>query len=445
MAFRRSILAATALCGIAAGAEAAPVRNIDRIEHIVVIYLENRSFDNLYGLFPGADGIKQAMAAPPQVDQGGKVYATLPQPRDTGRDAVDPRFPADLPNKPFDMGRYVPSGGKTGDLRHRFYQNQAQINGGRNDGFVAHTDAGGLVMGYYDGSQSALWKWAQKYTLSDRFFMAGFGGSFFNHINLACACAPHFPNAPEAMRAVEDANGRMVKDGTLTPDGYAVNTIQSVYQPHHPKSDPAKLLPPQDAPTLGDRLSAKGISWAWYSGGFNDAVSGKASADFQYHHQPYAYFRNFGDGTPARAEHLKDGADFVAAIEQGTLPTVAFYKPIGVLNQHAGYANIDDGDQHVAELLVKLERSPQWAKTAVIVTYDENGGFYDHVAPPKGDRWGPGSRIPALFISPFTAKGKVDHTPYTTLSILKMIETRFGLEPLNERDANAPDLSKAFE
>jgi acid phosphatase len=98
----------------------------------------------------------------------------------------------------------------------------------------------------------------------------------------------------------------------------------------------------------------------------------------------------------------------------------------------------------VGELLDRLEKSPQWATMAVIVTYDENGGFWDHVPPPRRDRWGPGTRVPALVISPFARKGFVDHTPYDTTSILGLIEARFGLAPLGEADAKANSLLNAF-
>jgi len=136
----------------------------------------------------------------------------------------------------------------------------------------------------------------------------------------------------------------------------------------------------------------------------------------------------------ARAEHLKDGglggSEFIKAIDGGALPQVAFYKPQGNLNEHAGYTDVLEGDRHIADLIGHLQKSPQWAHMVVIVTYDENGGFWDHVAPPKGDRWGPGTRIPALIVSPFAKKGLVDHTLYDTTSILSLITKRFALPTL---------------
>ncbi|MFN2638370.1 MAG: phospholipase C, partial [Gemmatimonadaceae bacterium] len=166
---------------------------------------------------------------------------------------------------------------------------------------------------------------------------------------------------------------------------------------------------------------------------------------FQYHHQPLAYYAKYADGTPGRKEHLKDESEFIAAARGGTLPAVSFVKPLGEQNEHPGYSNVLSGEQHVVELLKALRASPEWSQTAVIVTYDENGGFWDHVPPPTVDRWGPGSRVPTLVISPFARHGYVDHTRYDTASILALIEHRFGLTPLGTRDAGANDMSAAFD
>jgi phospholipase C len=433
-------LPAVALAAMAAvaPAQAAPA-GLNQIDHIVVIYLENRSFDNLYALFPGANGLtgKHTTWAP-QVDKDGKPYVALPA-------IDDPRFPAALPNAPFRIEQYVPQEEPTIDLVHRFYQNQAQINGGKNDKYAAVSDAGGMVMGFYDSRDTKLWNYARRYTLADNFFQGAFGGSMLNHLWLACACTPKFDAAPDSIRAKLDANGALVKDGAVSPDGYVINTIYTTSQPHPASAtDTTKLLPPVTLPTIGDRLSEKNVSWAWYSGGWNDALAGKPDETFQFHHQPLAYFASFADGTPGRAQHLKDEEDLYAAIAKGNLPTVSFYKPIGAENQHPGYSNITNADNRAADVIDKLQASPMWKSTAVIVTYDENGGFWDHVAPPKADRWGPGPRVPTLVISPLAKKGFVDHTAYDTTSILKLIETRFGLAPLGERDAKAADMTHAF-
>ncbi len=420
---------------------------LDKIKHVVVIYQENRGFDSLYGKFPGANGLDNAGAAVNQIDKNGQPYSTLPQPMDTSQKppAPDARFPSDMAVKPFDIGKYVAPDQKTGDLVHRYYQEQYQIDGGKMDKFVAWTDSGGLTMGYYDATNMPEGKMAQQYVLADNFFHAAFGGSFLNHFWLVCACTPTWPNAPAAKAAQLDANGMMIKDGSVTPDGYVVNTNFTINSPHPANiTDTTQLVPNQTDPTIGDRLSEKGIDWAWYSGGWNDAVAGHANSLFMYHHQPFAFFANYADGTPGRAAHLKDESDFMSAVTNKTLPAVSFIKPLGPDNEHPGYASLAQGQQHVVDLVNDIKNSPYWADTAIIITYDENGGQWDHVAPPTVDRWGPGSRVPTLIISPYSKKGFVDHTQYDTTSILKFIEKRWNLAPLGSRDTAANDLTNAF-
>jgi LPXTG-motif cell wall-anchored protein len=418
------------------------------INHIVVIYLENHSFDNLYGSFPGANGLANAGSTATQIDKNGTVYATLPQPINSNLkpSGPDSRFPADLPNTPFNIDQYVPLNQQTGDLVHRFYQEQLQIDGGKMDKFVAWTDAAGLVMGYYDTAKLPLYKYAKEYTLADNFFHATFGGSFLNHIWLACACAPTWPNAPAAKKAQLDPNGVLVKDGAVTPDNYVVNTSFTVYSPHPANiTDTAQLVPPQTQLTIGDRLNDKGISWAWYSGGWSDALAGHPDPLFQFHHQAFAFFKNYGDGMDGRTQHLKDESAFYAAIQNNTLPAVSFVKPLGEENEHPGYTSTSEGEMHTAQLVDLIQQSPAWKDTAIIITYDENGGFWDHVAPPTMDQWGPGARVPTLIISPYAKKGFVDHTVMDTTSILAFIENRYGLAPLGTREGQTGNMLSAFD
>jgi phospholipase C len=336
-------------------------------------------------------------------------------------------------------------------------------------------------MGYFDGSQMKLWSWAKEYTLADHFFQAAYGGSYLNHLWLVCACTPRDQagaqpqlDEQERLRRRPGSPASVMQgvaqlfDGSVTPDGYSVNTTQPPYQPsgippaaggNLDVADPARhTLPPMREKSVGDTLSAKGVSWAWYAGGWSAALAdgrrdpkeprqviyAARGQAFQPHHQPFNYFARFAPGTADRARHIKDGDDLLRDIANGTLPSVAFYKPVGRLNQHPSYTNIAEGDEHIHDVLTRLRASPQWKSMLVIVTYDENGGFWDHVPPPAGDRWGPGTRIPAIVISPFARKGFVDKTPYDTTSIIKLITRRFGLEPLPGVRANAGDLSNAF-
>jgi acid phosphatase len=457
-------------------------RGIEQIETIVVIYAENRSFDNLYGYFPGANGLQRVPRARYlQRDRDGTVLKELPPVWDglTAKGVVPPVTQAQtahLPNRPFAIdepkGFNTPLSVVTHDLWHLFYQNQMQIDGGKNDKFVAFADSGALVMGHYatDAKKLPLWKIARRYTLADNFFMGAFGGSFLNHFWLICACTPKYPDAdhrpakdkvavvnpdgvslklaPNSPRSALDGIPKFVNNGAITPDFYAINTMQPPYEPSAVKPAPGgnpaladpdnpSSLPPQTEETIGDLLSAKKIGWAWYAGAWQVALDGhnaKPVPNFQYHHQPFNYFADMAPGTAARADHLKDGGldgvAFITAIDEGSLPPVTFYKPQGNLNEHAGYAAVLAGDQHIADIIAHLQRGPQWLHMLVIVTYDENGGFWDHVAPPKGDRWGPGSRVPAIIISPFAKRHHVDHTLYDTTSILRFITERFGLPVL---------------
>jgi acid phosphatase len=473
---------------------------LDKINNVVVIYLENRSFNNLYGLFPGANGISNAMTSTSgyqQLDRDGVTpLASLPAVWSTSADqATTWAFVAGLPNKPFriDAQAATDLAVVSPDLVHRFYTHQMQINGGVNNQFAAWSSAGGLTMGYYDGSPMKLWKLAQQYTLSDRFFQAAFGGSFVNHFWLVCACSPVWANPPASQISAVDASGtrlivsvgspatalngppRFVNDGSMTPllaDGnfYAVNTVQPPYQPSQtaparagdPRladpngngSDVSIPLPALTDRNVGDALTAKGVNWKWYAGGWNKVVADRSAIYdgavlFQTHHQPFNYFRRFDPtstaGAAERAAHLKDYIDLLSDIQGGTLPPVAFYKPQGTFNQHPGYASVAAGDAHVADLVAKLQASPQWKNMLIIITYDEFGGWWDHVAPPKADLWGPGSRIPAIIISPFAKRGYVDSVVYDTTSIIKFITRRFGLEPLPGARQQVSDLSNALD
>src|SRR6202171_2349334 len=196
-----------------AGAQApAPSAALSGVGHIVVIFEENRSFDNMFGLFRGANGVS-APGEAAQVDRGGNPYEQLPPIIDSNLNppAVDPRFPAQLPNAPFQIDRYVPRNVATGDLVHRFYQEQAQIDGGKMDKFAALSDAGGLVMGFYDFSGTAQWRLAKEFTLADNTFHSAFGGSMLNHSFLVCMCAFRWPDAPPKIVASIDGNGAMLK------------------------------------------------------------------------------------------------------------------------------------------------------------------------------------------------------------------------------------------
>ena len=487
---RRFPSLAVCLAAIAFGVAAAKAEDGEnpfaKIKHIVVIYGENLSFDGVFGAYPdpGIEGLAKAKDASAQTDHDGSVLTQLPPVRikDKKSNGADVYLDKALPNAPFDIDDHLEKGKATGDLVHRFYQEQEQINGGKNDRFAAVSDAGGLAMGYYKDDSLQLWRLAHEFTLLDHFHHAAFGGSFLNHFWLICACTPEYKEAltqkPEVACGVDDQGRQLlipklvvcldpttgylarkkyspksaldgapdlVANAPVTPDGFAVNTMQPPYPPF---SDEPQI-PAQTATTIGDLLSQAGKSWAWYAGGWNDSVAGKSLVYkgpdfFQSHHQPFNYFKYYAPGDERRA-HLKDEGDFLSAIADNKLPDVSFWKPVGRDTMHPGYTDLWSGDKHVGEVVNLIRNSPAWKDTAIIITFDENGGTWDHVAPPKRDRWGPGVRVPTLVISPYSRHGKIDHTVYDTTAILKTIAVRFELPALGPADAASPDLRAAFD
>lgn len=430
------------------------------IKHWVILYLENHSFDNLYGEFEGAENLKSLAPNAPnmvQVDENGAPYGALPMALKSDGGLADPRLPSGLPNGPFAIEEYIPSELTTSDLHHNFITEQRQINGGKMNQFVLWSDARGLSMGHYKTANLQLAKYAKDYVLCDHFFHAAFGGSFLNHQWLIAARTPEYGTTAPTTGIVDPNTLKYGEtEGPAYFDSqdnkwYAVNTSYSVSPPHPANVGTNPLVPLQTYDNIGDRLTAANVDWAWYSGGWNVAVAWKPGSNlpaptesrFQYHHQPFVYFARYAEGTPGRT-HLKDEDDFFAAAAAGKLPAVSFVKPAGIDNEHPGYAPVARGELHAAKVVDAVMHSPTWNDTAIIVAYDEHGGFWDHVSPPKGDKWGPGSRVPAMIISPFVKKGTVDHTVYDTTSILATLEKRFNLPPLTSRDAHAKDMTAAF-
>jgi phospholipase C len=503
----------------AAGQSSAPDAKLRRVKHIIVIYQENWSFDSLYPFFPGADGIlNSSPASLNQTDRfdqpfvtgatfplvsGAAVLTTPPQPINAGK--IDTRFTAGLNTLlPYDAvapaNSTLGANDVTGDLVHRYWHEQSQIDGGAMDWFPAWSDNPGLTMSYFDATNMPEGLLAQKYTMADKFFHAAFGGSFLNHQFLVAAAAPVYPNAPATMQPTLDTDGQLlvdpitgkiVHDGNITPIGgqsftvpgtffdknYAVNTIFSTnLVPVFSTAGSAALLPslndsdPSDTsrpfiPNIGDRLSGKHVSWKWYSGGWDNALASTVSNPanngvvpvgapvdplFQWHHQPFAYYDNYapfknGVRNPVSAAHLQDENNFFADLKREHLPAVSFIKALGPDSEHPGYAGLVQGQQHVADLVSAVQHSDYWEDTLIIVTYDEHGGRWDHVTPPVNGIWGDGTRVPGIIIGPLAKRHFVDHTQYDTLSILKTIEERFGLEPLTALDAQATSLKNSLQ
>ena len=566
------------------------------INHIVVVYQENWPFDGLYGSFPGANGYANAstasltqinrltgnaIASDPANSYNNPAFASLtttpppPLTTDSAAGVADTRVPSNTNTLlPYSLGSSIDPTQTTGDIYHRYWQEQFQIQGtithpvngdleaGNNSGFVTWSDNPGLTMSHYDATSLPEGLLAQQYTICDNFFHSAFGGSFLNHQFLIAAAAPVYNAMPVSnngniayldasgvfvMNTSGSANGRYVRDGSITPvmgdqitvtlngtstpvtigaanteaysgatgttfdKHYVVNTTRSLNLAGNGENGTVQpylvsLLPSQNdsnptnangdnrpyIPTIGDSLSAANVSWKWYSGAWNQIVaysgsnpapttspsyaSVNATNQFQYHHQPFAYYDNYapfdttntvppsmvggfaGIGSAGltagqsgvtravnSAAHIQDEANFFTDVANDTLPSVVFIKPVGVNNEHPGYATLQTGQAHVASIIQALQANPAlWAHTAVIITYDEHGGRWDHVTPPTRDIWGPGERVPCIVISPLAKKGYVDHVQHDTSSILTTIEQRFGLPALNQRDASATTLFGDF-
>jgi acid phosphatase len=545
--FRRQLVLLAAISFVAwpttAFADNGGAGRLGAINHIVVVYEENHSFDNLYGGWEGVNGLTAADAAhTTQIGQGGAAYTCLlqndvnltspPLPADCTDTTTATSFTSHFTNNPFSIEAYIPAdartcpqpgvfapnglppsasnlpGGCTRDIVHRFYQEQYQLNNGAQNLYVTGSDAVGLAMGYYNTRALPIYTYLHSpahphYAISDNFFQSAFGGSFLNHQWLVAAATPTWAGAPSSNNSIIDSNGMPnnyalyhatgpVSDRALTVacpspvanracGNYAVNTIQPAFQPF--RGSPQ--LPPQTGTTIGDELGSAGVSWAWYSGGWSNAdgdvgapgwtngtLAGGVCTDpdsspnpafphcpnkvFQFHHQPLNYYASFGPNTPGRT-HLRDEAEFNQLVEDSSktcqLNSVSFVKPIGLENEHPGYTSESKGSNHLVDLLKSIDNSACRKDTMVVVTYDEFGGQWDHVAPPgqggtagPHDLWGPGTRIPALIVSPqLRGNFVVDHTQYDTTSILATIEHRYGLPALSSRDGAVNDLGNVYD
>ena len=383
--YRWSLVAAFVVTLIqGAAASAAPnTQSTTPIKHVVVVIQSGHSFDNYFGTYPGADGIPAGTCVP--------VDPT----KTSSQDCV----------KPFHIGSddVAPS-----SLDDSLATANSQYNGGAMDGFVSalnqRNQDGRLAMGYYDGTDIPYyWNLADQYVLFDHFFSSAKGGGSVNRL-FAIA-------ANSAGSAAE------------SPD---INGIATIF----------------------DRLQQAGIAWKFYIQNYdpnlnyrtvNQYASNRAS---QVASIPLLSIDRFIDD-PQLASHLVNLDQYDVDLANGTLPAVSYVIASGP-GEHPP-TSIQSGEQFVHSLLQSLMISSSWGSSAFMLTYDDWGGWYDHVSPPQVDASGLGFRVPALLVSPYAKQGFVDHTQLDTTSILKFIEENYGLLPLSNRDANANDLSSAFD
>ena len=431
-----------AVCAVGLGGNVEVPGSRAPIEHIIVLFLENRSFDHLFGTYPGAEGLASYRGK--QADRTGATYPTLPAPLG-GDGKPDPRFPTDLPNAPFPLLRFVGPFDRTNNPVHRFYHMQRQYGAGA-DGiptgkWVAEGTSGGGTMGYYERAAIPVqWRLAEEFVLLDHYFQSIHGGSLSNHFFLISASVVRYPEAPAEVRAQIGPDGQVAKDGEVDSEGYVVNNLDPPYPPQRVRKI---LRTPQTLPTIADRLDAAGVTWRWYAAGWGagpDAVR----QGYVPHYNPFQYVKRIME-TPEGRARIGDVPDLLAALRDGSLPSVAFVKPHWKDNAHGSSSTVGAADRWIGEMVREIMASRYWPRVAVVITYDEGGGWFDHVRPPVIDRFGLGSRVPTLIVSPYAKRGYIGHGQYDHASILKLIEWRFGLEPLTERDRGAAVPLEAFD
>ena len=359
------------------------------IEHLVVLLQENHTFDNYFGTFPGADGIPANTCMP-----------------------VDPTSPSASSQciAPFHIGDNDVA---LGDLDHSASTHAKQFNGGKMNGFVSALNErrqdGRLAMGHYDESDLPFyWYLARNYVLFDRFFSSSADGSSKNHM-YAVAAANLLQRAPRT-------------GGATSPTPPTVNN---------------------NAPTIFDRLEEQGISWKFYVQNYDPKLTYRTVSQYsgdrasQVIWVPLLNIDRFIDD-PKLASHIVDREQYFEDLKNGTLPAVSYIAPSGASEHPPG--SIASGERAVQGLINALARSSAWSSSAFLLTYDDWGGWYDHVAPPQVDQDGYGFRVPTLIVSPFAKQGAIDHTPLDFTSILRFIEDNYGLAPLATRDARSASL-----
>lgn len=293
---------------------------------------------------------------------------------------------------------------RTSDPDHSSQSARQAFNEGAMNGFAAAQQSRNLdpraSMGYWDGSDLPLyWNLATEYTLGDRFFSSAMGASQTNHMFWIA--------------------GQSGGHGGIPDEGFSI-------------------------PTIFDRLEAAGTSWKMYVQNYDPSVTFRSSENRgpQVIWAPLLAFPRFID-TPSLKAHIVDLSEYFDDLANGTLPAVSYLVPSGSSEHPPG--NVTTGQNFGASLVTALMRSDAWWQSLFLLTYDDWGGYYDHVPPPQVDADGYGFRVPALFVSPYSRRGQIDHTTYDYTSILKFIEDNWHLDPLTARDASANSIAASLD
>jgi phospholipase C len=424
------------------------------IQHLVVIYPENESFDHYFGTYPHA--------ANPSYEPQFHAAAGTP--------SVNGLTTALLTHNPngFNPHRFHRTQLLPCDNGHSYATEQLAFDHGRMDRFVATAGPRSpgcdptTIMDYYDGNTvTALWNYAQRFAMSDNSHDATYGPTMPGHMNLVAGTAHGM--------VVTGGASTAVRNGTLIGNG------SSLYDQCTTAPGPRMYMTGRN---VGDLLDAGGVSWGWFSGGFAatsrladgtpvcgarhtnltgkswlDYIAGAGTEPFQFWastanpaHTAPASVAEIGHAGPAN--HQYDLTDFWAAGAAGSLPAVSFVKPPVWANGHPGNSDPLDEQRFLVDTINRIEQLPSWSSTAIVIAYDDSDGWYDHqfTSPTNGsrdaadalshpgvcgtgvglaglmDRCGPGPRQPFLVISPFAKRNAVDHTLTTQVSITRFIE-----------------------
>jgi phospholipase C len=444
------------------------------ITHIVVIFQENVSFDHYFGTYPRAQNLP-----------GEPRFVAAPNtPKVNG---LTPELLNHNPNsaQPFRLSR---SQSITCDMDHEYTDEQKAFDVGRADKFVEWGSSHNCscdprqVMGYYDGNTvTALWQYAQHFALSDNFHGTVFGPSTPGAVNLVSG-QTHGAHPPDLER--------------LTVRGTVIGDPEPIFDDCSESLDRISMT----GQTVADLLNAKKITWGWFQGGFQVSTrtaEGKATCssktrnafgvpirDYVPHHEPFQYYERSANphhspprswaniGRDDQAKHQYDILDFWHALDRGNLPAVSFLKAPAAQDGHAGYSGPLDEQGFLVETINRLQAAPEWNDMAIVVTYDDSDGWYDHQVPPivmgsatradaltrnglcgkpspgsYGGRCGYGPRLPLLLISPYARVNFVDHTVLDQTSILRFIEDNWGTGRIGDQsyDALAGSLEHMFD
>jgi phospholipase C len=470
------------------------------IKHLVVIFQENVSFDHYFGTYPNALNVSGEprfvpAAKTPSINgfTDGLLYNN-PNYLNTALNGAGA-------TNPFRLDR---SQAATSDQDHDYGPEQQAFDGGLMDGFPKYTGTpgpppaglttNGLVMGYYDGNTvTALWNYAQHFAMNDNSFGTTFGPSTPGAINLVSGQTGGVDDSVSAGNSVvPDGGGAMTLVSDEDPIGDVCSSSSAVHF---------------SGQNIGDLLNSRGVTWGFFEGGFNlqtvnangstgcsrsttSAITGVKKADYIPHHQPFQYYtstRNLQHTRPTSvqtigyddpANHQYDINDFYAAVSAGNFPSVSFLKAPGYQDGHAGYSDPLDEQNFIAHLINFLQQQPDWKSTAVIISYDDSDGWYDHQMGPivnqsstsqdaltngscgngasamssttalhAQGRCGYGPRLPLLVISPYAKENFVDHTVTDQSSILRFIEDNWvgGQRIDGSFDSRAGVLTNMFD